>query len=104
MHLIIIIAVGVFGGLWLFTRWAEWREARIERRYRREYKRLIAVATPPAAQPVSATAAPAAASPHSWVAPPISWVDSNPVGVFFGITSLVFGFFIVVGWAMGTTH
>ena len=37
MHLIIIIAVGVFGGLWMFTRWAEWRA---DRPYRREMKQL----------------------------------------------------------------
>ena len=28
MHLIIIIALGIFGGLWMFTKWAEWREVR----------------------------------------------------------------------------
>jgi hypothetical protein len=33
MHLIVIIALGIFGGLWLFTRWAEWREARLLRKY-----------------------------------------------------------------------
>jgi hypothetical protein len=32
MHLIITIALGVFGGLWLFVKWAEWRENRAERR------------------------------------------------------------------------
>jgi hypothetical protein len=54
MHLIIIIALGVFGGLWLFTRWAEWREARIERRKYRDFKRQYeaeAKATRPAPQP-----------------------------------------------------
>jgi hypothetical protein len=28
MHLIVAIALGVFGGLWLFVRWTEWREVR----------------------------------------------------------------------------
>lgn len=28
MHLIISIALGIFGGLWLFTRWADWQEVR----------------------------------------------------------------------------
>lgn len=28
MHLIVIIALGVFGGLWLFVRWLDWREYR----------------------------------------------------------------------------
>jgi hypothetical protein len=31
MHLIIIIALGIFGGLWLFTRWAEWHAGARER-------------------------------------------------------------------------
>jgi hypothetical protein len=37
MHLIVAIALGVFGGLWLFVRWAEWRESRA---YWREMRRL----------------------------------------------------------------
>jgi hypothetical protein len=36
MHLIVIITLGVFGGLWMFTRWA-WRA---NRPHRREMKRL----------------------------------------------------------------
>jgi hypothetical protein len=32
MHLIIVIALGVFGGLWLFVKWSEWRVNRAERR------------------------------------------------------------------------
>jgi hypothetical protein len=28
VHLIIIIALGIFGGLWLFTRWTEWQHAK----------------------------------------------------------------------------
>lgn len=28
MHLIFSIALGIFGGLWLFTRWADWQEVR----------------------------------------------------------------------------
>ena len=43
MHLIIIIALGVFGGLWLFTQWAEWRE---RRRYRDAVKRADRLLNP----------------------------------------------------------
>jgi hypothetical protein len=38
MH-IIGIALGVFGGLWLFVHWAEWRENRAERRELRQIAR-----------------------------------------------------------------
>jgi hypothetical protein len=37
MHLVVMIALGVFGGLWIFTRWANWSA---DRPYRREMKRL----------------------------------------------------------------
>lgn len=55
MHLIVIIAIGVFGGLWLFVKWGEWREARWERRElkrqaraeREEIARIQAMMAPP---------------------------------------------------------
>jgi len=37
MYLTVCIALGVFGGLWLFVRWSEWR---VDRPYRREVKAL----------------------------------------------------------------
>jgi hypothetical protein len=37
MH-IIGIALGVFGGLWLFVHWANWHENRWERREKREIR------------------------------------------------------------------
>jgi type VI protein secretion system component VasF len=39
MHLMITIALGVFGGLWLFVTWAEWRERRAERKELRQIRR-----------------------------------------------------------------
>lgn len=33
MHLIIVIALGIFAGNWLSVRWAEWRLAKLQRQY-----------------------------------------------------------------------
>jgi hypothetical protein len=53
MHLIVMIALGVFGGLWLFTRWIEWREVRMDRKLvkhmRREARRMEMELNPAAA-------------------------------------------------------
>jgi hypothetical protein len=32
MHLIVVIAIGVFGGLWMFALWAQWVNAKQVRR------------------------------------------------------------------------
>jgi Ca2+/H+ antiporter len=50
MHLIIIIAIGVFCGLWLFTKWAEWRAYR-ERKRLYEAPAKAAAAAAKAAKP-----------------------------------------------------
>lgn len=77
MHLIVIIAIGVFGGLWLFVKWGEWREARWERRElkrqaraeREEIERIQAMMAqppPPPAEPVPPKRAPAMPPHPDW--------------------------------------
>jgi amino acid permease len=53
MHLIIIIAIGVFCGLWLFTKWAERRELKRLQAYEQLKAHLLSTAPyqPPAAKP-----------------------------------------------------
>lgn len=64
MHLIVFIALGVFGGLWLFVRWCEWREVRRERR-----ARLRLYPKPPRSRP-------------AWV--PI-WIGATVVAVIIAV-------------------
>jgi hypothetical protein len=78
MYLTVCIALGVFGGLWLFVRWGEWREAHWARQQIRQAQREVRCAERAARQP----AAP--------------WIKSGPWVGF-----AVVGFWIVVLAALG---
>jgi hypothetical protein len=114
MHLIIIIAVGIFGGQWLFTHWTEWRYARLQRRVNRflnptaadlrKYQKTTPVQAtkpvPPPPAPPKPKAAPAA--PRTpWGDRLVQYACDNPGGALYQAGGTVFFVTLLVRWAMG---
>jgi hypothetical protein len=95
MHLIVIIAAGVFGGLWLFTRWAEWRYARLERMVDHFLNPTAADSAP--AAPAKPKVAPIPTPPRQWWEP--GTTQQQKVWCLVRISGLILVPLFFFGWA-----